>query len=111
MIGYLLLALLFLAGPARAEDVVAAIDARKEEFAVVAHEIWQHAELGYLEERSSGLLQEKLTAAGFRIESGVAGIPTAFVAEYGAGRPVVALLAELCSSARRVCDRFQGKKE
>ena len=94
MIGYLLLALLFHAGPARAEDVVAAIDARKEEFAVVAHEIWQHAELGYLEERSSGLLQEKLTAAGFRIESGVAGIPTAFVAEYGAGRPVVALLAE-----------------
>ena len=93
MIGFL--ALLLCAGMAHGEeDVVAAVDARAGEFAAVAQAIWEHAELGYLEERSSALLQEHLAAAGFRIERGVAGIPTAFVAEYGQGEPVVALLAE-----------------
>ena len=94
MIGYLLLALLLLARPVRAEDVAAAINARADEFAAVAHEIWQYAELGYLEEQSAALLKGKLQAAGFRIESGVADIPTAFIAEYGSGGPVIAILAE-----------------
>ena len=94
MLAFLLLAFL-LVGSARAEDdVVAAIDARADEFAKVAHSIWEYAELGYLEEQSSALLQQQLKAAGFRIERGVAGIPTAFIAERGSGRPVVALLAE-----------------
>ena len=63
MIGFL--ALLLCAGMAHGEeDVVAAVDARAGEFAAVAQAIWEHAELGYLEERSSALLQERL-AAGF----------------------------------------------
>ena len=73
---------------------MSAFDARADEFAAVAHSIWQYAELGYLEQQSSALLQEQLAAADFRIEQGVAGIPTAFIAERGSGRPVVALLAE-----------------
>ena len=56
MIGFL--ALLLCAGMAHGEeDVVAAVDARAGEFAAVAQAIWEHAELGYLEERSSALLQ------------------------------------------------------
>ncbi|HIG57216.1 MAG TPA: amidohydrolase [Candidatus Latescibacteria bacterium] len=95
MVTFLSLTILLLVGAARAEDdVAAAIDARADEFAEVAHAIWEYAELGYVEERSSALLQEQLVAAGFRLERGVAGIPTAFIAEYGSGRPVVALLAE-----------------
>jgi len=73
---------------------MSAFDARADEFAAVADSIWQYAELGYLEQQSSVLLQEQLAAAVFRIEQGVAGIPTAFIAERGSGRPVVALLAE-----------------
>ena len=51
--------------------VAAAIDARQDEFAAVAHQIWEYAELGYLEERSSALLKSKLADAGFEIRSGI----------------------------------------
>ena len=54
----------------------------------------RQADFGYLEFESSRLLQETLSLEGFEIEAGVAGIPTAFVASYGSGRPVVALLGE-----------------
>src|SRR5437762_993097 len=70
------------------------LDQRREAFAQVAREIWGFAEVGYQEEKSSALLQSQLKGAGFEVRSGVAGIPTAFVASWGEGRPVVALLAE-----------------
>lgn len=56
--------------------------------------IWNYAELGFLEAKSSRLLQEHLKENGFMIEKGVAGLPTAFVATYGTGHPVVGILAE-----------------
>src|SRR5262249_35031949 len=60
-----------------------------------AKAIWHLAEVGFRETKSSGLLQETLRAAGFTVESGVAGMPTAFVARYRTGPgPVVALMAE-----------------
>jgi aminobenzoyl-glutamate utilization protein B len=62
--------------------------------AEVARSIWDWAEVGYQETKSSALLQEELTRAGFKIEAGVAGIPTAFVATAGSGAPVIAILAE-----------------
>lgn len=70
------------------------LDARADEYFQVALKIWEWAELGYQEHRSSSLLQETLTNEGFSIESGVAGIPTAFIAEYGSGSPVIGMLAE-----------------
>jgi aminobenzoyl-glutamate utilization protein B len=60
----------------------------------VARQIWDWAEVGYQETKSSALLQEELTKAGFKVEAGVAGIPTAFVATAGRGEPVIAILAE-----------------
>jgi aminobenzoyl-glutamate utilization protein B len=62
--------------------------------AEVARTIWDWAEVGYQETRSSALLQQDLAKAGFKVEAGVAGIPTAFVATSGSGEPVIALLAE-----------------
>lgn len=70
------------------------LGAQRTDFEEVALSIWEWAEVGYQEERSSGLLQEQLTAAGFEVETGVAGMPTAFVAEWGSGGPVVGILAE-----------------
>jgi aminobenzoyl-glutamate utilization protein B len=61
----------------------------------VADKLWQWSELGYLEQRSSQLMQGMLRDAGFSVRAGVADIETAFVAEYGAGEPVIALLAEM----------------
>lgn len=57
-------------------------------------QIHSFAELGYMEYRSSGLLASHLESNGFRVEMGVAGIPTAFVATFGSGSPVIGLLAE-----------------
>jgi aminobenzoyl-glutamate utilization protein B len=60
----------------------------------VSRKIWEFAELGYHETKSSALLQQELRNAGFRVTAGVAGAPTAFVAEWGAGKPVIGLMGE-----------------
>ncbi len=60
----------------------------------VSKQIWDYAELGYHETKSSDLLQEQLKAAGFRVQAGVADEPTAFIASYGEGKPVVGILGE-----------------
>jgi aminobenzoyl-glutamate utilization protein B len=77
-----------------AEAVFGYIDARAEVSAATARQLWEWAEVGYQEEKSSRLLQQMLTAEGFSITSGVAGMPTAFVAEFGTAGPVIAILAE-----------------
>ena len=70
------------------------LDARQEAYGDIALQIWQWAEMGYQETQSSALLQKTLKDAGFSIRSGVAGIPTAFVAQYGSGSPVIGILGE-----------------
>lgn len=60
----------------------------------IALQIWDYAEVGYKEEKSSALLQKTLNDNGFNLKAGVAGMPTAFVASYGSGKPVIAILAE-----------------
>lgn len=78
----------------RPDPIVAALEGRREAYAGVARRIWEFAEVGYQEEKSSALLQEQLRAAGFQVHSGVADIPTAFVAEYGSGKPIIAIVGE-----------------
>jgi aminobenzoyl-glutamate utilization protein B len=67
---------------------------RSDHDAQVARRIWEWAELGYKETQSSALLRSELEAAGFSIEAGVAGMPTAFVATAGSGEPIIGILAE-----------------
>ncbi len=86
---------LALAAPAAADPAtIEFLDGRYDQTADIAQQLWDFAEVGYQEERSTQLLQETLAAEGFEIDTGVAGIPTAFVAEYGNGGPVIAILAE-----------------
>ncbi|MBO9695272.1 MAG: amidohydrolase [Sphingopyxis sp.] len=75
--------------------IMADVDAGTPAMAKAALQIWDYAESGFQETKSSALLQKELTAAGFKVEAGVAGMPTAFVASFrnGAG-PVIGLLAE-----------------
>ncbi|HMQ60191.1 MAG TPA: amidohydrolase [Flavilitoribacter sp.] len=70
------------------------LDGRQAQFAGMAQQIWEWAELGYQEYKSSGLLQEALKKEGFLVQAGVAEIPTAFVATFGSGKPVIGILAE-----------------
>lgn len=67
---------------------------REEQAWNAALQIWNWAEPGYQEEKSSALLANQLEGAGFRIERKVAGIPTAFTATFGSGRPVIGILGE-----------------
>ncbi len=76
------------------QAVLTSLDQKKDDLASVAHQIWDYAELGYLEEKSSALLQNTLKQAGFNVQAGVAEIPTAFVGSYGSGDPVIGILAE-----------------
>jgi len=94
LIGAAVLAPLSLAGAQDSDAVIDFIDSRYEDTAAIARTIWEFAEVGYQETQSSTLLQDTLAAEGFTIEAGVASIPTAFVANYGNGGPVIAILAE-----------------
>src|SRR5947199_7023167 len=70
------------------------IDSRRDAYATVAKQIWGFAEVGFQEAKSSALLQQQLKAAGFQVTAGVAGMPTAFVATFGAGKPVIGIVGE-----------------
>jgi aminobenzoyl-glutamate utilization protein B len=70
------------------------LDGGYNEYKQVALQIWDNAELGNKEVKSSALLQETLKKEGFTVETGVADIQNSFVATYGSGSPVIAILAE-----------------
>lgn len=74
--------------------IMASLDAQAPAYTDIAKKIWGFAEVGYQEVKSAALLQEQLKSAGFTVKAGIAGIPTAFVAEYGSGEPVIGILAE-----------------
>lgn len=73
---------------------LADIQAHYNDYKTIALQIWDYAEVGYKELKSSALLQKTLTDNGFSVKAGVADIPTAFVASYGSGSPVIGILAE-----------------
>jgi aminobenzoyl-glutamate utilization protein B len=70
------------------------IDGNAETLKRVNRAIWTHAETGLEESQSAKELMDLLRANGFTIEAGVSGMPTAFVASYGMGRPIIGILAE-----------------
>ena len=70
------------------------INKNQDTFQEVALKIWDFAEVGYQEYKSSQLLQSELAAHGFKITTGIADIPTAFIAEYSNGGPVIGILGE-----------------
>lgn len=76
------------------DKMLAGLNEKQPQYADIAMQIWDFAEVGYQEHRSSQLLQDTLAAAGFEIERAVADIPTAFVASFGQGKPVIGILAE-----------------
>jgi len=65
-----------------------------EKFGKISDTIWSYAELGLQEFKSSKLLADTLEESGFKVERGLAGMPTCFVASYGSGKPVIGILGE-----------------
>lgn len=70
------------------------IDQNQELFMRAARDIWEYAEVAYKEVKSSARLMGLLKDNGFRVQAGVGAAPTAFIAEYGSGRPIIGMTAE-----------------
>jgi aminobenzoyl-glutamate utilization protein B len=76
------------------DKMLESINKKEMYYGGIAKQIWNYAEVGYQETKSSALLQETLAKEGFKIDKGVAGIPTAFTATFGEGKPVIGILGE-----------------
>ena len=78
------------------EEVKNLVAAKADDAVKLAKEIWSFAELAYKETRSAGVLVEALEKEGFKVDLGIADIPTAFTASFtcGRGKPVIGFLAE-----------------
>lgn len=74
--------------------LISSIEEHSDAYWNMAKQIWEWAEPGYQEEKSSALLASYLENAGFLVEMGVAEIPTAFTATYGSSKPVIGILGE-----------------
>jgi aminobenzoyl-glutamate utilization protein B len=77
-----------------AADVLSSVAAHADRFGAVSRQIWENPELGFHETKSAHLLQQELRAHGFAVEAGAAGMPTAFTASWGSGKPVIVLMGE-----------------
>lgn len=70
------------------------IDEKRDWLTSLSDKVWEFAEVALHEEKSAKLLEEALKSEGFELEIGVGGMPTAFVATWGSGRPVIGFLGE-----------------
>ena len=91
---FVLLLTSFFSFNANSSSIEQSIQDHKKTFSKVALKIWSHAEMGYQEFKSSSLLADELEKEGFKITKDVAGIPTAFIAEYGLSGPIIGILGE-----------------
>src|SRR5262245_54135309 len=76
------------------DEAVASIEKHKTELTGLSDQIWRFAETALRETRSSKLLADYAEKQGFEVKRGVAGMPTAFVASYGQGKPIIGILGE-----------------
>jgi aminobenzoyl-glutamate utilization protein B len=76
------------------QEAVASIEKHRAELTALSDQIWAYAETALRETRSSKALADYAEQQGFEVKRGVAGLPTAFVASYGQGRPIIGILGE-----------------
>lgn len=74
--------------------IIKSVDGHKDELTKLSDQIWAYAEPAFLETKSAKALADFAEANGFKVERGVAELPTAFVATYGSGKPIIGILGE-----------------
>ncbi|UOQ94649.1 amidohydrolase [Halobacillus shinanisalinarum] len=75
-------------------DLLQWIEQNQDKFTEIAQNIWDNPQLAYEEKYASNLQMTTLKEAGFRIENPVGDVNTAFVAEFGSGKPIIGVLGE-----------------
>ncbi|MEE9551364.1 MAG: amidohydrolase, partial [Candidatus Binatia bacterium] len=86
--------------------VLDVVERNRQQIALLGDSIFYFAELGMQEFETSGLMSGILENAGFQVERGISEMPTAFMATYGSGKPVVALHTEF--DATPACSQAAG---
>jgi aminobenzoyl-glutamate utilization protein B len=76
------------------QKVLDSVEAQRADLVRLSEQIWGWAETALRETRSAAAVAEYAERHGFKVERGVAGMPTAFVATFGAGRPIIGVLGE-----------------
>lgn len=76
------------------EAVIASVETHKEALINLSDQIWAFAETALKEYKSSKVLADYAEKQGFRVERGISGMPTAFIASYGSGGPIIGILGE-----------------
>ncbi|MCI8453274.1 MAG: amidohydrolase [Lachnospiraceae bacterium] len=74
--------------------VVQTVEEKKEQIVKLSDQVFAFAEIGFCEFKTAALYKEVLEQEGFSVTMGIAGMPTAFTASFGEGKPVIGLLAE-----------------
>ena len=74
--------------------ILASIEKHQQELIKLSDQIWGFAEIAMKETKSSKVLSDYAEAQGFKVSRGVAEIPTAFIAEFGSGKPIIGVLGE-----------------
>ena len=74
--------------------VLNSVERHQADLVDLSDRIWAYAETALRETRSAAALADYAEQQGFKVERGVAGMPTAFVATYGSGRPVIGVMGE-----------------
>jgi aminobenzoyl-glutamate utilization protein B len=114
MIRFAILALaggvLFAASPEERRQLLARMDAEAAHYGQISRQMWEFAEVGYQETKSAGLLMVELEKNGFTIERNIGGIPTAFTATWGSGRPVIGIMREFDALPGLAQDAVPGRK-
>ena len=77
------------------KEAIQQVDARQVFTQQMVDQIFSYAELGFQEFETSRYVTDVLTKNGFKVEQGVAGIPTAWMATYGSGKPVIAFITDI----------------
>ena len=76
------------------KELLSSIENKSSDLISVSDKIWEAAEVAFREEKSANYLIDYAEKNGFKIEKGLAGIPTAFTATYGEGKPVIGIIGE-----------------
>lgn len=76
------------------QSVIQSVDKHQAELINLSNQVWAFAETALKETKSSKVLADYAEAQGFKVTRGVANLPTAFIAEYGSGKPVIGIMGE-----------------
>lgn len=95
---------------AKKQEAVALIEKQQAPLVTLSDEIWGFAETALREKRSAKTMADYAEQQGFKVERGVAGMPTAFVASYGEGRPIIGILGEY-DALPGISQKAQSSKE